>query len=131
MAQVHLSWLNPHKERRLTIVGSRKMVEFDDCASEKVRLYDRGYDRPPEFSTFAEYLTVRNGDIFIPQVPMVEPLAAEARHFVECIQQGTTPRTDLPSGVRVVQLLEAAQRSLEQGGAPVVVTTAATDRTPP
>jgi predicted dehydrogenase len=121
MAQVHLSWLNPHKERRLTIVGSKKMAEFDDCAGEKVRIYDRGYDRPPEFATFAEYLTLRNGDIYIPQIPMTEPLAAEARHFVDCIQQGTVPRTDLASGMRVVRLLAAAQTSLERGGAPITV----------
>jgi predicted dehydrogenase len=122
MAQVHLSWLNPRKERRLTIVGSRKMVEFDDCATEKVRIYDRGYDRPPEFATFAEYLTLRNGDIFIPQIPMVEPLAAEARHFIDCIERGTNPLTDLASGLRVVRLLAAAQTSLERGGAPISVT---------
>ena len=121
MAQVHLSWLNPRKERRLTVVGSSKMAEFDDCDPEQLRIYDRGYDRPPEFVDFAEYLTLRNGDIYIPQVPMVEPLAAEARHFVACIRDGTPPRTDLAGGVRVVRLLAAAQTSLERGGAPVRV----------
>jgi len=68
MAQVHLSWLNPHKERRLMIVGSRKMAELDDTAAEKLRIYDRGYDRPPDFANFAEYLTLRNGDIYVPQI---------------------------------------------------------------
>ncbi|MBZ0232800.1 MAG: Gfo/Idh/MocA family oxidoreductase [Deltaproteobacteria bacterium] len=121
MAQIHLSWLNPRKERRLTIVGSKKMVEFDDCVAEKVCLYDRGYDRPPEFSSFAEYLTLRNGDIYIPQVAMEEPLAAQIRHFLDCIAANAQPRTDLASGVRVVRLLAAAQSSLERGGAPVQV----------
>jgi predicted dehydrogenase len=121
MAQVQLSWLSPRKERRLTIVGSRKMAELDDTETDKLRIYDRGYDRPPEFANFAEYLTLRNGDIYIPQVAMTEPLAAEARHFLDCIATGATPRTDLASGQRVVALLAAAQTSLERGGAPVRV----------
>jgi predicted dehydrogenase len=121
MAQIHLSWLNPRKERRLTIVGSKKMVEFDDCIAEKICLYDRGYDRPPEFASFAEYLTIRNGDIFMPQVPMEEPLVAQLRHFLDCIGTGARPRTDLESGIRVVRLLAAAQASLESGGTPVHV----------
>lgn len=121
MAQIHLSWLNPRKERRLTIVGSRKMVEFDDCVAEKICLYDRGYDRPPDFASFAEYLTLRNGDIFMPQVPMEEPLVAQVRHFLDCIGDGTRPRSDLASGLRVVRLLAAAQTSLERGGSPVRV----------
>jgi len=121
MAQIHLSWLNPRKERRLTIVGSRKMVEFDDCVAEKIRLYDRGYDRPPDFTSFAEYLTLRNGDIFIPQVSMEEPLVVQMRHFLDCIGDGARPRTDLASGTRVVRLLAAAQTSLERGGTPVRV----------
>lgn len=122
MAQVHLSWMNPRKERRLTVVGAKKMVEFDDCRVEKIHLYDRGYDRPPQFASFAEYLTIRNGDIFVPSITMDEPLRVQARHFLECIEQGRTPRTDLVSGIRVVQLLAAAQRSLETGGTPVVLT---------
>jgi predicted dehydrogenase len=122
MAQIHLSWLNPRKERRLTVVGSKKMVEFDDCGPEKIRVYDRGYDRPPAFASFAEYLTLRNGDIFIPDVTMEEPLAVQVRHFLDCIDGGLQPRTDLASGLRVVRLLAAAQTSLERGGEPVRLT---------
>jgi predicted dehydrogenase len=122
MAQIHLSWLNPRKERRLTVVGSKKMVEFDDCGPEKIRVYDRGYDRPPAFASFAEYLTLRNGDIFIPEVAMEEPLAVQVRHFLDCIDGGHQPRTDLASGMRVVRLLAAAQTSLERGGEPVRLT---------
>ena len=124
MAQIHLSWLSPRKERRLIVVGSTKMAEFDDCAAEPLRIFDRGYDRPPEFADYGEYLTIRNGDVFVPRVPMGEPLAAEARHFLSCIATGATPRTDLAAGVRVVEVLAAAQRSLDAGGLPMNVGTA-------
>jgi predicted dehydrogenase len=121
MAHVHLSWLDPRKERRLTVVCSRKMVEFDDTAAEKLRIYDKGYERPPEFTQFDQFLTVRQGDVHIPHVAMVEPLAEEARHFVECILDGHAPRTDADSAVRVVRVLAAAQQSLELDGAPVTL----------
>ncbi|HVV87027.1 MAG TPA: Gfo/Idh/MocA family oxidoreductase [Kofleriaceae bacterium] len=114
LAHVHLSWLSPRKERRLVVVGSRKMVEFDDTASDKLRLYDRGFDRPPEFASFAEYLTLRHGEVTIPALDMVEPLAAMARHFVDCVNGAARPRTDAAGGVRVVRMLAAAQASLEQ-----------------
>lgn len=116
LAHVHVSWLNPRKERRMVVVGSKKMVEFDDVAPDKLHIYDRGYDRPPEFASFAEYLTLRNGDVTIPQIPMVEPLAAEIRHFLDCIERRATPRTDAASGVRVVRMLAAAQASLDEVG---------------
>jgi predicted dehydrogenase len=119
MAHIHLSWLDPRKERRLTLVCARKMVEFDDVASEKLRIYDKGYDRPPAFAQYADYLTLRQGDIHIPHVPMAEPLALEVTHFVDCIRHGVTPRTDGQSGLRVIQVLAAAQKSLQADGAPV------------
>jgi predicted dehydrogenase len=120
MAQVQLSWLDPRKERRLTVVGSRKMVEFDDVQpSEKLRIYDKGYDRPPEFTRFSEYLTVRHGDIHIPQVEMREPLEAECAHFIHAVMTGTAPRTDGQHGLDVVRVLEAAQQSLRSGGVPM------------
>ena len=121
MAQVHLSWLNPNKERRLTVVGARKMVEFDDVATEKLRIYDRGYDRPPEFKDFAEYLTIRHGDIYLPHVPMSEPLHTEAGHFLDCIERGECPRSDMRNGLRVVRLLAAAQASLDRDGVPIAL----------
>jgi predicted dehydrogenase len=121
-AQIQVSWLDPRKERRLTIVGSQKMVEFDDVHPvEKLRIYDKGVDRPPPFTEYAQFLSIRNGDIHIPQVPMVEPLEVECRHFVECVAQGKRPLTDGASSLRVVRVLEAAQRSLESRGAPVDV----------
>jgi predicted dehydrogenase len=119
-AQIQVSWLDPRKQRRLTIVGSQKMVEFDDVHPvDKIRIYDKGVDRPPTFTEYAQFLSIRNGDIHIPQVPMVEPLEQQTSHFIECIAQGTRPRTDGHSGLRVVRVLEAAQKSLESDGAPV------------
>jgi predicted dehydrogenase len=122
VAQIQLSWLDPRKERRLTIVGSKKMVELDDVHPvEKVRIYDKGYDRPPDFTDYAEYLSIRNGDIHIPRVSMVEPLEVEARHFLSCIAQGTPPLTGGEDGLRVVRVLAAAQRSLDADGAPAAL----------
>jgi len=122
LAQIHLSWLDPRKERRLTVVGSQKMVELDDAHPvEKLRIYDKGVDRPPAFTEYAQYLQLRNGDIVIPRIPMAEPLELEARHFIECITDGKTPRTDGPSALKIVRLLEAAQRSLSRDGTPFLL----------
>ncbi|HSK02210.1 MAG TPA: Gfo/Idh/MocA family oxidoreductase [Kofleriaceae bacterium] len=124
LAHVHLSWLNPRKERRLTLVCSQKMVEFDDVTQDKLRIYDRGYDRPPEFSDFARYLTLRDGDVFIPKVPMDEPLRLELASFLDCIEARTQPVSDLAHGVRVIRTLAAAQRSLAGDGVPVTMNSA-------
>jgi predicted dehydrogenase len=120
LAHIHVSWLDPHKTRRLTLVGSRKMAVFDDMeASEKVRLYDKGVDRPPEGTADAEIaMKLRFGDILIPRLETDEPLVRECRHFVECARHGRQPRSDGWDGLRVVAALEAAQRSLEAQGAP-------------
>jgi predicted dehydrogenase len=122
MAQVQLSWLDPRKERRLTVVGSKKMIEFDDVhPTEKLRIYDKGYDRPPTFTRFSEYLTVRHGDVHIPRLQMTEPLEAECAEFVRCASTGATPRTDGAHALAVVRVLEAAQRSLRAGGDPIAL----------
>jgi predicted dehydrogenase len=122
MAQIQLSWLDPRKERRLTVVGSRKMVVFDDGhATEKLRIYDKGFVEPPEFSSFGEYLSIRNGDIHIPHLELGEPLAAECRHFLACVASGAPPRTSGEDGLRVVRILAAAEASLRAGGAPVAL----------
>jgi len=119
LAHVQMSWLDPHKERKLTVVGARKMVVFDDMEPrEKLRIYDKGVDRPPEYGSFGESLAVREGDIFIPRIPAVEPLAAELAHFVRVAQGREAPRASAADGVRVVRVLEAASRSLARGGAP-------------
>lgn len=110
-AHLHLSWLDPHKERRLTIVGSRRMATFDDMALEgKVTVYDKGFDE--DVRSWGEYLA-RSGDIHSPQIANTEPLRLECEHFVECIRTGTAPRSDGRSGLRVVRVLEALQRSLQ------------------
>jgi predicted dehydrogenase len=121
LANLHLSWLHPRKERRFTLVGSQKMIELDDVSPEKLRIYDKGYDRPPEFTQFGEFLTIRDGDVHIPHVAMEEPLRAEIRHFVDCIVRGEAPATGLAQGLRVTAVLEAAERSLAAGGAPLAV----------
>ena len=122
MAHVHVSWLDPHKLRKFTVVGSRKMVVFDDMeASEKIRVYDKGVDRGPEVVSYGDALTVRSGDILIPKISLQEPLTLECRHFVDCVRERKTPLTDGASGLRVVKVLAAAQASLEAGGAPVAV----------
>ena len=122
MGQIQLSWLDPHKIRRLTLVGSGKMAVFDDMSpAEKIRIYDKGAEISREYETFGEYLGLRHGDVVIPRFPMKEPLAVEGSHFLDCVRRGTTPRTDGEEGLAVVRVLEAASRSLAQDGAPVDV----------
>ena len=111
-AHMHLSWLDPHKERRLTVVGSKKMATFDDMELErKLTVYDKGFDESS--SSYGEYIT-RSGDIHSPRVPNEEPLRIECRHFVECVRDGAPPRSDGEAGLRVVRVLEALQRSLAE-----------------
>jgi predicted dehydrogenase len=122
LAHVHLSWLDPYKERKLTVVGEKKMVVFDDMEPrEKLRIFDKGVDRPPEYRSYGESLTIREGDIFIPKIPNIEPLAAELGHFVRVARGSETPRASAADGVAVVHVLEAATRSLQGGGAPVTL----------
>jgi predicted dehydrogenase len=112
MAHLHLSWLDPHKERRFTVVGSQKMATFDDMAlDQKLAVYDKGFD--PTYRSYGEYIT-RSGDVWSPSVSNEEPLRIECRHFAECIRQGSEPVSDGASGVRVVRVLEGLQRSLEE-----------------
>ncbi len=120
MAHIHVSWLDPHKIRKVTLVGSQKMVVFDDMeASEKIRIHDKGADVKRSVETYAEAITLRTGDILIPQIPATEPLKAECQHFIDCIANGETPRSDGRDGLRVVKVLEAGSRSLQRGGTPV------------
>lgn len=123
LANIHVSWLNPSKMRRFTVVGDRKMVVYDDVeATEKIRVFDRGVDAPEHTSTFGEFqLSYRYGDVLSPYIRWSEPLAMECRHFAECILSGATPRSDARNGLRVVQMLEAAQTSLEKGGAVIAL----------
>jgi predicted dehydrogenase len=112
VAHLHLSWLDPHKERRLTVVGARRMVTFDDMLIEgKLTVYDKGFDE--DTRSWGEYIA-RSGDIFSPRIANAEPLRVECEHFLECVRSGGTPRSDGHSGLRVVRVLERLQRSLEQ-----------------
>jgi predicted dehydrogenase len=121
VAHLHLSWLDPHKMRKLTVVGSGKMVVFDDMETDrKVTLYDKGVT-VPRTDTYGEYVSVRSGDITIPYVRPDEPLRLECQEFVDAIGENRTPRSDGRQGMQVVEILEALQRSLEQGGQPVTL----------
>jgi predicted dehydrogenase len=122
-ANVHISWLDPLKVRRMTVVGSEKMVVYDDVSTDaRVLLYDKGVTwkgQDPrkaslgKFETFAQFqLLLRAGDVLIPKVDFVEPLRVETQHFVDCITTGATPETDGRAGLRVVRALEAAHRSM-------------------
>jgi len=118
LAHLHVSWLDPHKIRRMTIVGSKQMAVFDDMeASEKVRIYDKGIDFPNgDYHSPDAALSLRVGDIFIPKLEPIEPLRAECQRFTDCILSGTRPDTDGEEGLQVVRILEAAERSLSSGG---------------
>jgi predicted dehydrogenase len=111
-AHMHLSWLDPHKARRFTVVGSRRMATFDDMDLErKVTVYDKGFDQ--DVHSYGEYIT-RSGDIWSPTISNREPLRLECEHFVECIREGRTPRSDGAVGLRVVRVLAAAQAQLDE-----------------
>jgi predicted dehydrogenase len=121
IGHAHVSWLDPNKRRRLTVVGSKKMAVFDDMEpSEKLRIYDKGV-QSQEAVGFDQFLTLREGDIHIPSIRMIEPLGAEQQHFVECVRDRKTPETDGREAMRVLRCLIAASQSLESGGKPVRV----------
>lgn len=122
LAHVHASWLDPGKVRRMTVVGSRKMVIFDDVDTEaRLKIYDKGVYRKgdPIYGEFQ--FRLHSGDIYIPRIDMSEPLQLEIAHFLDSIRSGQPPRSDGHSGRRVVRVLEAAQASLSAGGAPVAI----------
>jgi len=121
MANVHCSWLDPHKIRKMTVVSSEKMVTFDDMeATEKVRMYDKGAAIKHDITTsYADIISLRFGDIVIPRVPGGEPLALECEHFVDCLLDGKPIRSDGVDGLRVVRVLEAGQKSLKSNGEPI------------
>ena len=118
LAHIHVSWLDPCKVRRVTVVGSKKMVVYNDIESlEKIRIYDKGVDKPPYTETFGEFqLSYRYGDVVIPNIRLPEPLQKECQHFLDCIINCTDPQSDGQDGLRVVKIIEAAQRSLDRNG---------------
>jgi len=121
IAHVELSWLAPSKLRRTTIVGSNKMVVYDDTSNEPVRVFDSGATVPnPE--TFGEYkMTYRTGDILSPRIEAAEPLSLELSDFCTSVRSKTRPRSSAELGVEVVRIVEAVEASLAQNGARVEV----------
>ena len=122
LGHVHASWLDPSKTRQLTVVGSRRMVVYDDVAAEgKVKIYDKGVYRKGEAGYGEFQYKVHSGDIMMPRLEMTEPLRLECQHFVDCVRSGSQPLTDGFNGLRVVRVLQAAQNSLESGGRQVTI----------
>ncbi len=120
IGHLHLSWLDPHKMRKMTVIGAEKMVVFDDMETErKVTLYDKG--PIPRTETYGEYIQVRSGDIHIPKVPATEPLRLVCEHFLSSVATGARPLADGWAGAAVVDVLEAMSQSLKNAGAPVPI----------
>ncbi len=120
-AIVHSSWLDPRKIREMTIVGSKRMIVYDDVAPlEKIRIFDARVERPPHYDTFAEFqYAYHYGDMYAPYIKQEQPLKAECQHFLECVQQGKEPLTNGERGLELVRILEASSVSLRQNGSPV------------
>jgi predicted dehydrogenase len=117
LVNLHLSWLDPVKQRRLTIVGSKKMLVYDDIADDKVVIYNKGVEVPPYSVTEAEFhASYRHGDEVVYPLNWREPLRVECEHFIESIQTGCQPRSNGEDGLRVIKVLESAQRSLLNSG---------------
>jgi predicted dehydrogenase len=120
IAHLHLSWLDPHKVRKITVVGSERMATLDDMALErKLTVWDNSFESIAE--SYGEYIT-RSGSVHSPMVVNTEPLRLEVTHFIECLRTHQRPHTDGVAGLEVVRVLEALQASLDAGGAPLPVT---------
>jgi predicted dehydrogenase len=120
-AVIQSSWLDPRKVREMTIVGSKRMIVYDDVAPiEKLRIFDARVERPPHYDTFAEFhYAYHYGDMYVPYVKQEEPLKVECQHFIDCVRSGATPLSSGESGLQLVQILEASSESLRRGGGPV------------
>ncbi len=121
ISHTELSWLAPSKLRRTVIVGSEKMIVYEDGAQEPVRVFDSGVVyRDPE--SFGEYhLSYRTGDIVSPRIDTYEPIVSELEDFVRCLRSSETPVSDAKLATEVIQMIEAAEASLADGGARVVL----------
>ena len=120
-ATIQSSWLEPRKVREMTIVGTHRMIVYDDLQTlEKIRVYDVRVERPPHYDTFAEFhYSYHYGDSYIPHIQQEEPLKTECQHFLECIENGAQPVTAGREGLEMIRILEAASLSLQSNGAPV------------
>lgn len=116
VAHIHVSWLDPHKRRCLTVVGDRRMAVFDDMEPvEKVRVYEKRAALGGDYASYGEFIAVHSGEVRIPRLLAAEPLRLECDHFLRCVRNGTEPRTGAKSGLDVVRVLEAADRALATG----------------
>jgi len=122
-ATIHSSWLDPNKIREMVIVGSKRMIVYDDNEPlEKIKIYDKRVETPPHYDTFAEFqYSYHYGDMYAPYIKQVEPLKVECQQFLDCIRTGKKPETSGLDGLRVIQILEASSRSLKSGGARVEI----------
>ena len=120
-AVIQSSWLDPRKVREMTIVGSKRMILYDDVATqEKIKIFDARVEQPPHYDTFAEFhYAYHHGDMYVPYVKQEEPLKNECQHFIDCIIDGKTPLTNGKNGTEVVRILEASSESLKRNGEPV------------
>jgi predicted dehydrogenase len=120
-AIIHSSWLDPRKVREMTIVGSKRMIVYDDVAQqEKIRIFDARVEQPPHYDTFAEFhYAYHYGDTYAPYLKQEEPLKTECQHFLDCIQHGKEPLTSGQQGLELVRILEVSSESLKLGGSPV------------
>lgn len=120
-ATIQSSWLDPRKVREMTIVGSERMIVYDDLAvQEKIKIFDVRVKRPPHYDTFAEFhYAYHYGDIYSPYIRQEEPLKVECQHFLDCIQNGRTPLTSGAKGLEVVRILEACSASIRLNGSPI------------
>jgi predicted dehydrogenase len=116
-----VSWLDPYKVRQMTLVGTKKMLVYDDThPNEKIKLFDKGIDAPPHYDSFAEFqFAYRYGDIYSPRIEEREPVRVECEHFIDCIRESKKPLSDGYSGLRVVSILEAICQSIKVDGTPV------------
>jgi predicted dehydrogenase len=121
VGHLHVSWLDPHKSRKITVVGEKKMVVFDDMeADRKITVYDKGATTTrTKFETYGEFVTLHFGDIHIPRIGNEEPLRLECQHFVDAVRDGLRPRSDGRDALNVVKVLDAMEVSLREGGRPV------------
>lgn len=122
-AVIHVSWVDPLKVRRVSVVGTKQMLVYDDLDPlAKIQIYDKGVDNPPHYDTFGEFLcSYKYGDIHMPRLQEAEPLSVMCKHFLDCVENGKTPRSDGRSGLRMVKLLEASDQSIRLNGAEVEV----------
>jgi predicted dehydrogenase len=122
-AVIHVSWVDPLKIRKVSVVGTKQMLVYDDLDPlSKIQIYDKGVDNPPHYDTFGEFLcSYKYGDIHMPRLKEAEPLSVMCKHFLDCIETGAKPRSDGESGLNLVRLLAASDASLAANGAEIEI----------